>query len=79
MGIERKVVEKRYRQGWHAADAPTYRFDYSTLEVGDWFVLVGGAVQRAFKTSRNGNPVAREMTFKTETTSVRTMRVERTG
>jgi hypothetical protein len=76
MGVERSVVSVEYRLRM-GQETPVYSFDYSSLGVGDWFILKGGSRIRSWRGSRNANPVAKSMQFETEPYGRVSMRVTR--
>lgn len=63
--MEREVikVEYRYRMG---EPVPVYSFDYSGIEIGDWFIAKGAAQARSVGISIGKHPVAAHWTFERE-------------
>lgn len=75
---ERKVLTCVYRRRM-GEYVPAYEYDYSTLGVGDWFMVTNPPRIRSFNVSRYRDKLAKKMTFKTEMISERTMKVTRTA
>lgn len=79
MGRECQVITARYLDKSRGFDAPVYSFDYSQLEVGDWFPVKGGARRRSSIRSFARNPTAKDMEFSWTKTGRYSWRVERTA